>query len=237
MATRIFETDPDAKPKQRPTYNKADAAFVFRSGMQVLNPGTKKMEPTSLAEWRVTTGDPDTADAIAQLLGGAPEEWDTPKDDCLQVLTTSDTVQIVMSGPDAIRDKLVLWGRSGPIHECDGMYFLSPEEDAGSPCGCPSLLAERKAQARSGRGPAPHTTVSFRLAEDYELGVGQFTTTSWDLLTVLHQVRNDLEAVGGEALCELSLELVSYTTKAGRAVEYRKPVITVVKSWSDAISE
>jgi hypothetical protein len=237
VVTRIFETDPDAKPKQRVSYSKADIDFFFRSGMQVLNERTRKLEPTSLAEWRVTTGDPDTADAIAQLYGGKAEEWDTPKDDALQVLTTAGTVQIVLSGADAIRDKLVLWGRQGPVHECDGMYFLSPEEDAGNPCGCPSYLKERKEMARAGRGPAPHTQVTFRLADDYELGVGQFTSTSWDLLTTLHEVRNDLDAVGGEALCELSLELVSYTTKAGRAVEYRKPVITVLKSWSDAIAE
>jgi hypothetical protein len=237
VATRIFETDPDAKPKQRVTYSKADIDFFFRSGMQVENPKTRRMEPTSLAEWRVTTGDPEIADAVAQLFGGAPEEWDTPKDDALQILTTAASVQIVLSGQSAIRDKLVLWGRQGPVHECDGMYFLSPEEDAGKPCGCPSFLKERKEQARAGRGPAPHTQVTFRLAEDYELGVGQFTSTSWDLLTTLHEVRNALDAIEGEALCELSLELVSYDTKAGRHVEYRKPVITVIKSWSDAVGE
>jgi hypothetical protein len=237
MAVRIFETDPDSKPKARPAFTKADIDFTFRSGMQVLNPNTKKLEPTTIAEWRVTTGTPEVADAIAQLYGGAPEEWDTPKDDCLQVLTTTPSIQVVIDGASAIQDRLILWGRQGPVHECDGMYFLSPEEDAGQPCGCPSLLADRKAQARSGRGPAPHVKVSFRLAEDYDLGVGQFTSTSWDLLVALHEVRNALDAVGGEALCELSLELVEYTTKAGRFVSYRKPVITVVKSWSTAVAE
>lgn len=236
MATRIFETDPDAKPKPRVSYSKAEVDFFLRSGMQVPN-AKGKLEPTSLAEWRVTTGDPEIADAVSQLLGGVPQEWDTPKDDALQVLTTSAKVQVVLSGSGAIQDKLILWGRQGPVHECDGMYFLSPEEDAGTPCGCPSLLADRKAQARAGRGPAPHTTVSFRLAEDYDLGAGQFTSTSWDLLTTLHEVRNDLDRIDGEALCELSLELVEYDTKAGRHVEYRKPVITVIKSWSDAIAD
>lgn len=237
MATRIFETDPDAKPKTRPVYSKADVDFFFRSGMQVPNPKTKRLEPVSLADWRVTTGDPEIADKVAELFGGSPAEWDTPKDDALQILTNADKVEIVLSGTDAIRDKLVLWGRQGPVHECDGVYFLSPDNMAGQPCRCPSLLQERKEAARAGIGPAPHTVVTFRLAEDYNLGTGQFTSTSWDLLTTLHEVRNDLDTIGGEALCELSLELVEYTTKKGRDVSYRKPVIRVIKSWADALTD
>lgn len=231
MAVRIFETDPDSKPKPKRQFAN-DLAFRFRSGMT--DEGGK---PMSLSEWRVTTGDPEVADAVAQLYGGKAEEWETSKEDFLQVLTNASAVQVVIDGPKAIRSALILWGRQGPIHECDGVYFLSPEEDAGTPCGCPSLLAERKAQARSGRGPAPHTTVNFRLAEDYDLGVGSFSSTSWDLLTVLHEVENALEEIEGEALCELSLELVEYTTKQGRHVMYRKPVIKVLKSWSKAIAD
>lgn len=230
MAVRIFETDPDSKPKPRRQFAD-DYAFRFRSGQQI---GGK---PVSLSEWRVTTGDPEVAATVAQLYGGKVEEWETSKEDFLEVLTEANKVQIVIDGPGAIRDRLILWGRNGPIHECDGVYFLSPEEDAGKECGCPSLLAERKAQARSQRGPAPHTSVTFRLADDYDLGLGTFSSTSWDLLTVLHEVRNELEKVGGEVLCELFLELVSYTTKAGRAVEYRKPVIKILKSWNSAIAD
>lgn len=230
MAVRIFETDPDSKPRPKRQFSN-DYAFRFRSGMQVDG------KPVSLSEWRVTSGDPEVAASVAQLLGGTPAEWETSKEDHLEVLTNATAVQIVIDGPQAIRDRLILWGRNGPIHECDGVYFLSPEEDAGKECGCPSLLAERKALARSQRGPAPHTSVTFRLAEDYDLGLGSFASTSWDLLTVLHEVRNELEDIGGEVLCELSLELVKYTTKAGRNVEYRKPVIKTLKAWSEAIAD
>jgi hypothetical protein len=184
----------------------------------------------------VTTGDREVANTVAQLYGGGVKEWETSREDYLEVLTSADKVLIVIDGPQAIRDRLILWGRNGPIHECDGVYFLSPEEDAGKECGCPSLLAERKASARSQRGPAPHTSVTFRLAECYDLGLGTFSSTSWDLLTVLHEVRNDLERVGGEVLCELSLELVRTVTKAGHPVHYRKPVVRMIEPWSDLAS-
>ncbi|MFD9280251.1 hypothetical protein ACFWD7_23600 [Streptomyces mirabilis] len=186
--------------------------------------------PESLANWRVTTGDPEVAGAIAQLMGGTPEAWETAKDDCLEVLTTTSSVQIVVDGTKAINARMILWGRSGPPHECDGVEFLSPEKDKGTPCGCPRLLAERKVSARSGRGPQPNVTVSFRLAEDYDLGIGKFTSTSWDFASVLHEIENDLDRVGGEALCTLSLELVQFTTSSGQNVEYRKPVIKVLSS-------
>jgi hypothetical protein len=235
VATRIFETDPDARPKRK-TYTKTEIDFYLRSGMSVYDEKTRKNLPVSLPEWRITAADPAVAEAVAQLYGGTPEEWDTPKDDAMQVLTTSPAIQVVIGGANSIEDKLIQWGRKGPIHECDGMYSLM-DDDLGEPCGCPALLADRKAAARNERGPAPHIKLTFRLAEDYDLGTGQFTSTSWDLLTSLHEVRNELDAVGGEALCELSLELVEYTTKKGRDVSYRKPVIKVLKSWSDAISE
>lgn len=235
MAVRIFETDPDARPKRK-TFTKQEFAFFFRSGMQVFDEKTKRNIPTSLDRWRVTAAEPDVAEAIAQLYGGKAEEWDTNKDDALQVLTTTGTVQVVISGADAISDKLIQWGRKGPIHECDGVYSLM-DRNFGERCGCPELLVERKAAARDEVGPAPHIKLTFRLAEDYDLGVGQFVSTSWDFLGSLPDVQNELDAVGGEALCELSLELVEYTTKKGRDVRYHKPVITVIKSWSDAISE
>lgn len=201
-------------------------AFQFRSGRMANN------RPQSLADWRVTTGDPEVAKAIGLLMGGSPNEWETSKDDSLEVLTNASSVSIVIDGPKAINARMILWGRSGPIHECDGVEFLSPDEDKGKPCGCPALLADRKAFARSGHGPQPNTTVIFRLAEDYDIGIGKFTSTSWDLVAVLDEVKSDLERIGGEALCTLSLELVQFTTSAGTNVEYRKPAIKVIEPFA-----
>ncbi|MFJ4794004.1 recombination directionality factor [Kitasatospora purpeofusca] len=231
MRTQIWDTDPDAKPKPRQTFSD-DLAFRFRAG-RMLND-----RPVTLAHWRVTTGDPEVADAIAQLMGGKPEEWETSKEDFLEVLTTSESVKVVINGVKDIDSRFVLWGRSGgPIHECDGVNFLSPEEDAGTPCGCPALLADRKAQSRSGRGPSPQTKITFRLAEDYHLGKGQLTSTSWELVKVLHEIDDALDSVSGEALCSLTLELVEFTTSSGQAVSFRKPVIKVLKAYNEAIAD
>jgi len=231
MALRIFDTDPDAKPKRREKKTYGEYTFQFRTGRAVNG------RPVSLAKWRVLTGDPKVAEAVSLLMGGTVEEWDPTKEMNLEILTDTDSVEIVIPGPDAIEDKLILWGRSGPIHECDGEFFLSPAEDAGKPCGCPRSLKERKAAAKAGRGPSPAITVPFRLAHDYDLGPGKFLATSWKFAETVHEVKNDLAEVGEEALCRLSIELVEFDLPDGEHVKYRKPRIDVIGSWNDAIAE
>ncbi|MFF8942857.1 hypothetical protein ACF1A5_11410 [Streptomyces sp. NPDC014864] len=239
MALRIFDTDPDAKPKPRKAKVEYERpVFQFRSGMQVRNEKTRKMDPVSLANWRVLTDDPAIAEGIAELMGGTPDEYDPTKAMHLHVLTESPSVEIVINGSKAIEDKLILWGPGGPVHECDGEFFLSPAEDAGQPCGCPSTLAERKDLAKRRRGPSPSINVTFRLAGlGYELGTGKLIATAWSLAEVIHEVKDALDAVEGEALCRLTLEHVQYTNKAGIDVSFRKPVIEVLGSYSDAIAE
>ncbi|SCD35225.1 hypothetical protein [Streptomyces sp. OspMP-M43] len=228
MALRIFETDPNAKPKQSFS---DDTVGRFHGGKQVDN------LPVALSEWRVTTGDPAVADAIAQLMGGTPVETDSTSENFIEVLTERDKVQVVLSGPDAISSDLKLWNGSALIHHCDGVEFLSPDEDKGKPCRCPELMEDRKAAAKTKRGPSPSIAVTFRLAEDYDLGLLKLQTGSWKLAEVLYQVENALDKIGGEALCSIELEHVEYTTKKGRDVSYRKPVIRVLKAWSDAIAD
>ncbi|MEW2034913.1 hypothetical protein AB0901_30980 [Streptomyces roseifaciens] len=225
---RIFETDPAAKPRQ--TFSD-DTVGRFHGGK------AENGLPVALSEWRVTTGDPEVAAAVAQLLGGQPEETDSTAENYIEILTAVSKVKVVLSGVDAISSDLKLWNGPNLIHHCDGVEFLSPEEDKGKSCGCPALMDDRKAAAKSKRGPSPSISVTFRLAEDYDLGLFRLQTGSWKLAEVLHEVENALDRIGAEALCSLELELVEYTTKKGRDVSYRKPVIKVLKAWSDAIAE
>ncbi|OKI71405.1 recombination directionality factor [Streptomyces sp. MJM1172] len=225
---RIFETDPAAKPKRRQFAD--DFVGRFRSGRQVGN------RPESLKTWRVTTNEVETADAISKLMGGTPAEWETTGEDFNEVITETDKVLIVINGPKALTADMKLYGRQGLIHHCDGVQSLM-EEDKGELCGCPALMEDRKAQAKTGRGPSPYTNLVFRLAEDYDLGVFRFQSTAWKLAEVIHEIDNELSAYSGEVLAELSLELVEFTTKAGRDVSYRKPVVKVLKAWADAVSD
>lgn len=228
MSLRIFETDPDALPKPREMFAD-DVVGRFRSGRMA------GKAPESLSEWRVTTGDPSVAKAISEMMGGEPAEWETSREDNIEILTETSSVSIIIDNSDgenpAITSKMVLWGMGGvKIHECDGVEFLD-EKRYGQPCGCPALLAERKDAARDGHGPKPEVSVRFRLAENPELGMFRFQSASWDLVRVLHEIENALDDVDGPARATLRLEPVEFTAKsgqmAGRKVSYRKPSIRV----------
>ncbi|MEU9388684.1 hypothetical protein AB0D86_01625 [Streptomyces sp. NPDC048324] len=230
----IFETDPNAKPKPKPSFTD-DTVGRFHSGRQVDG------QPEALSEWRISTGDPVVAKAVAQLFGGEPIETESTGENFIDVFTDRETVLIVLDGPKSIHADMKLWNRNKLVHHCDGSVFLSPDERKGQPCHCPELFAERKAAAKDFMGPAPSITVTFRLADDPELGRFKFQSSSWVMASVLHEYENDLSAVDGPALAELTLELVEFTIKKGKNkglnVSYYKPVIKVLKSFNEAIAD
>jgi hypothetical protein len=227
---KIWDADPDAAPRERQSFAD-DVVGRFRSGRMVSMGG--KDVPESLNEWRVTTGDPVVAAKIAELLGGTPESWETDKEDNLQILTDSKTVAIVIE-PDGVDASFKQFAPgAGLIHHCDGFEFLSPEDEKGEPCKCPSLVAERKLAADKLRGPKPSVDVKFRIADAQELGVFRFNSGSWKLVEALGPLFAELDKYPGKQVrATITIENVTYTPqkgpRAGQEVSYNKPVIKVL---------
>jgi hypothetical protein len=216
---KIYEQDPDAAPRQFSD----DVVGRFRSGAQ------QNGRPLALSEWRITTGDPDVADAVAERFGGTPEEWETSTEETLEVYTETAAVEVILDGPDAIRTSMVLWGQKGKIRECDGVDQVPLVDGQPSqPCACPSKVSDRKEAAKAGHGCAPSIQVYFRLAEDPTLGRFKFFSGSWSMASEIDKAEEALAEVGGPALALLSLVLVEYTTKAGRDVSFTKPVLSIL---------
>lgn len=133
-----------------------------------------------------------------------------------------------MDGPDAVTARMLLWSSKGLTHDRDGSVFLSPQGKKGQPCGCHPRLEDKKLAAREGRGPVPSIDLAFRIAAAPMLGEFHFMTSSWQLTAQLSDLMEALEGVGGPAACDLTTELVALTTKTGRNVCYRKPVVKVL---------
>jgi len=221
---KIFGTDPENQPKPRNNFAD-DVVGRFRSGYQ-LN-GT----PAALTEWRVTTGDPEVAAAIYDLLGGdAPQEWPAKGEDNLEVFTASGEVEILLAGPKAVRQRLVLWGRNGkPIYTTDG-----ETKDDGTPDPDAELtFPERKQRGRDGIGPTPDVDVYFKIVGSEDLGVFQFKTGSWSILQdfAYEGTLEKLEEINGPTRATIKLEEVSFVAKngprKGQTVSYTKPVLKV----------
>lgn len=234
MGLRIFESDPDAKPVPKPDKVEYERpAISLRTGMQ------RNKKAVALPTWRFTSEELPESAALAELFGGKAEEFDPTKAQPFHVITETDELEVVIDGSAAVEDKLIQWGVGGPLHECDGMFSLLPD-DKGEPCGCPSTMEERKALSRKRppKGPAPSINVTFTLAgKGEDLGKIKLISTAWTLAEVIHEVKDALDAVDGPALCTLKLELVEYISDKYGPVSYRKPVIVVQGSYSDAIAE
>ncbi|MEV0260241.1 hypothetical protein AB0I49_02690 [Streptomyces sp. NPDC050617] len=214
------------------TQNSAARAGRFHMGR--LSEG----RPQSLDAWRVTTDDADVAAGVAGLLGGEPRPQKGEGGGlAYEVLTNHESVRVLLDGPDAVAAHMILRGSQGIIHECDGVEFLSPEQKKGQPCGCPPLLEDRKRAARDGHGPMPSAEVTFQIAAAPKLGTFHFMTGSWQMAAQLSDLVDALERVGGSAVCDLTMELVAFTTKAGIDVCYRKPVVTVLGSPDSVAAE
>ncbi|MFB7823842.1 recombination directionality factor [Streptomyces hydrogenans] len=227
---RIWDADPEAAPKDRTSFAD-DVVGRFRSG-RLIKMGSKDV-PEALNEWRVTTGDPVVAARVAELMGGVFEEWETDKEDNLQILTESPSVAIIIE-PDGVDASFKQFAPgAGLIHHCDGFEYLSPEEDKGTPCKCPTLIAERKLAADKMRGPKPSVDVRFRMAEAPELGIFRFNSGSWKLVEVLGPLFSELDKYPGQPVrATLTIENVSFTPqkgpRAGQEVSYNKPVIKIL---------
>lgn len=224
MALKIFGTDPETQPKPRQSFSD-DVVGRFRSGYQLNN------RPAALSEWRVTTGDPDVANTVNDLLGGdAPQEWDAKGEDNLEVFTASKAVEILLEGPKALRSKMILWGRNGKVIQSGDGQTL----DDGTPDPDANLtFAERKQKGRDGIGPVPQIELYFRLVGEEDLGIFKFQTGSWSLAYDLAAdgIEDQLAEIGGPARAFLELEEVSFIAKngprAGQTVQYTKPVLKI----------
>jgi hypothetical protein len=218
VGLRIFETDPEAAPKPRRSFAE-DMVGRFRSGYQING------RPSSLEKWRVTTGDPEVAETLRELLGGeAAQEWETKGEDNLEVFTDAASIDVLVDA-NAIRSEMVLWGRSGAIRKCDGVS--QGGDNAGKPCECPSAFSERKAAADRGTGCQPNLTVYFRLAADPDLGKFRFTSGSWTFAKEIGFAEDDLAKIDGTAKGTLSLEVVEYESQ-GKKRRFVKPVLKII---------
>lgn len=236
MALRIFDTDPDAKPKTHVSFDDGTIGRVH-SGKQVPGKGNN-LVPVALDHWEFSTGEPDVASALAELFNADVIDTRSEAENFLRIEDTgTDTLEVVITGPSALTSDMKLWINGQLTHHCDGEFFLSPEDSAGRECGCPRLFSERKDAAKVFRGPKPDIKLVFALTAAPDLGTFAFRTGSWTMAEDLWRYEDALSKIDGPIVCDLRLELIEYTTKQGKDVSYRKPVMENIRSYDDANAE
>ena len=219
----IFQ--PRERVRQRAS--QGDTVGRFRSGYQMND------RPVALDDWRVTTGDPEVADQVNELLGGdEPQEWEAKGEDNIEVFTTASQVKIILDDEKAIDARMIVWPPRGQdkFLVCGGEVY---ETENRRPYECTdgdySTKAEHDEQDHICK---PQIKIRFRLADAPEMGHFEFHTGSWSLTSDIGAEIGELYDViadndGGPALATLTLEPVSYTDNKGKKREFTKPVLTV----------
>lgn len=212
MAIDLF--DPNNQPSGGARYSD-DVVGKFRSGYQI------NKRPASLSAWRVTTGDPDVADYVSsQFDGDQPQEWDATGEDNLEVFTKAESVDIILAGTSAIEARMLIWSRGAKrIVNCEG----DAVDTDGKPYECTlGGFRNRKEHEEAGHVCEPRISITFRLADNPDLGLFRFETGAWSLASVIARAIGDLSKIDGDAKATLALELVDLGDR-----KFTKPVLSV----------
>lgn len=232
----IWAEDEESKPEPRKKYSSDLVGIIASTGYDKAN-----NKGLMFDTFRVTTSGRDTADAVAQLYGGAPVEDPDAKGEFFTVVDTDrDKLYLVVNGTESVSFDMKKWENGVLTHWCTGRYYLD-EDRKGTRCDCPKFFAERKARGKKGIGPKPDIRVRGPFADDTELGMVEFRTKNWGVLERLHETGAALDAIDGPALVEIEIEHVEYDIEkgpdAGQHRSFRVPHINVKKAYDDAITD
>lgn len=137
----------------------------IRIGRQVAT-SSGKSRPSKLDTFRLTSADKRRIDEAAALYGGTPAEWDAPAGRQWEVITTTDTLDVIVPPSDmAFSQWYEMWSAGGCQRRCDGAHELISD----GPCKCDPDARECDI----------HTRLSVMLADLPGLGVWRIDTSGY----------------------------------------------------------
>lgn len=230
--SRIFQ------PRERVRRQQAeggDNVGRFRSGYQ------HGKKPVSLSEWRVTSDDPEVADAVLALLGGdSVQEWDSKGDDNLEVFTKASEVDVILDGLDAIDARMIVWAKGQKkLVVCGDEIF---ETDGRTPYICEADdYTTRAEHDENGHVCDPLIKVRFRLKDNPDLGYFEYQTGAWSLASNIGYVMGDIvdaqEDADGDkdtaVYATLKLERAEFE-KDGKPVKFTRPSVNIGAAVTEA---
>lgn len=126
-----------------------------------------KTRPAKLDTWRITSPSRPIVDELARIHGGEVEAWASPDGPQWEVVTNTDTLDVVVPPGDyALSQWNEQWSVGGCQRRCDGYT----ETLTGLACMCPADGAERRALAAKGEACKPTTRLIVIVPEAPDLG-------------------------------------------------------------------
>jgi len=205
-----------------------DVVGRFRSGFQ-----TDSGLPVSLNAFRITTGDPEVAGYVVDVMGSSDDPavttWETSTEEKYQVFTDTNKLDIILE-PGSVRATLTLWSNKGKkIVETDGTWLIEDGKVTDKAWdGASKSMGDIKQAARDGVGPSPSLQAYFRIADAPVLGKFKYFSGSWTAIDNFNAAEAALDGNKEPQRATLELERVEFTAKDGTEVSYVRPQIIVL---------
>lgn len=205
----------------------------IRIGQQVAG-GNGKRRPDKLEHFRLTSPSQPLIASAAEAFGGTVKPWTSPAGNQWEVVTTTDTLDVVLLPDMALTQWNEMWSGGGCTRRCDGKW----ETLSDQACLCPAEAAVRRELAAKGQACKPTTRLSVMLPALPDIGIWRLEVHGWyaatELLGSLH-----LAGLTGATAIRARLRLEQRETKrpGQPTMRYGVPVLELPGLSVDAMLE
>ena len=188
----------------------------IRLGQQVETRGGKT-RPERLSTFRLTSRDKRRIEQAAELYGGTPGEWQSQSGPQWEVVTDTDTLDVIVPPSEmAFSQAYELWGSGGCLRRCDGVN----ESLSDGPCLCDP----------DDRECSIHTRLSVMLRDLPGLGVWRVDTSGYYAAVELGAAVQVIQAAAGSGVmlpARLRLEQRRTKRQGESAHDFAVPVLDI----------
>lgn len=199
----------------------------IRTGDSVPAAGGRK-RPRQLGTFRLTSPSQELIFEAAEVYGGTPSRWE----DQWQVVTTTDTLDIVVPPGQLVSQWFELWRAGGCVRRCDGETNVLTM----GPCECPADVPARLELAVKGEACKATTRLSVILPRIPDLGVWVLESHGYWAAVELAGAADVLAVAAGHGRlvpARLRLEHREKKVPGQGAQRYTVPVIQVLERMAE----
>jgi hypothetical protein len=193
-----------------------------------------KGNPTKLDKFRLTSKSRDALDAAAAVYGGTVTAWSSPDGDAYELLTDTNTLDVVIPPGNALSQWYEMWSGAGCQRRCDGQT----ETISGKPCLCPADQTQRTELSARGGACRPTTRLSVILPNVKSVGIWRLESHGYHAAVELAGIAELLQQVSAtDKYLPATLRLEQRSARrAGKLSRFAVPVLEVGATVQEAIA-
>lgn len=193
-----------------------------------------KGNPTKLDSFRLTSKSRDALDAAAAVYGGKVTAWSSPDGDAYELLTDTNTLDVVIPPGNALSQWYEMWSGAGCQRRCDGQT----ETISGRPCLCPADQTQRTELSARGQACRPTTRLSVILPNVKSVGIWRLESHGYHAAVELAGIAELLQQVSAtDKYLPATLRLEQRSARRnGKLSRFAVPVLEVGATVQEAIA-